>query len=108
MCKKSAVNLILNETSHQPNQIISYKKGLQFLELEPLYIRRTQSCLNFSLNCLKDKELCKMFPLKKKIHNMQTRNPEKIQNLKPNHERLKKSALPYMRALLNNHFNKKE
>ena len=42
-----------------------------------------------------------MFPLSKKLHSMETRNPEKYRVQKANTERLKRSALVYMQNLLN-------
>ena len=88
------------------NQPLSYKKCLSVLDLEPLYLRRQKLCLDFSLKCLKHKEMKKMFPFKKKHHNMETRNPEMIEVTKSNHERLKKSAIPFMKSLPNEHFQK--
>ena len=99
--QKIAVQLIVNQS-------LSYKKCLLLLELEPLYLRRQKLCLDFSLKCLKDKEMKKMFPLKKKEHEMLTRNPEIIEIPRYKHERLKKSSIPFMRSLLNEHFQKTE
>ena len=45
-----------------------------------------------------------MFPLKKKQHNMVTRNTELFEITKSNHERLKKSSIPFMKTLLNEYF----
>ena len=92
--QKSAVQLIVNQS-------LSYKKCLLLLESEPLYLRRQKLCLDFNLKCLKDKETKKMFPLKKKQHNMVTKKSEIIEITKYKHERLKKSSIPFMRSLLN-------
>ena len=48
----------------------------------------------------------KMFPLKDKHHDMQTRQPEKYVVQHANTERLKKSSIIYMQNLLNIHENK--
>ena len=94
--QKSAVQLIVNQS-------LSYKKCLSLLELEPLYLRRQKLCLDFSLICLKDKEMKKII-----WHNMATRKPEIIDITKYEHERFKKSSIPFMRSLLNEHFKKTE
>ena len=43
-----------------------------------------------------------MFPLNKTEHKMKMRKTKKYKILKANTKRLKQSALPYMRRLLNN------
>ena len=45
--------------------------------------------------------LTSMFPLNHKKHEMKIRKPRKYKTYKQNTKRLKKSALPYMRKLLN-------
>ena len=42
-----------------------------------------------------------MFPISIKMHQMETRNPDKYQVQYANTERLKKSAVIYMQNLLN-------
>ena len=47
-----------------------------------------------------------MFPLRQKIHNMETRNENKYIVQHANTERLKKSPIIYMQKLLNMHERK--
>ena len=82
-------------------QFTDYKKSLQELNLETLEKRRETLCLKFAKNCLKNEKLKDMFPLKKSKHKMKKRNENKYEMKKNRTKRLKMSALPYMRKLLN-------
>ena len=53
-------------------------------------------------NCLKNEKVKTLFPLNKTKHCMTKRKQQKYQTKKQNTNRYKKSALPYMRKLLNN------
>ena len=87
-------------------KFIGYKHALRVLELETLEERREGLCLNFALKCTKNPKLQNIFPKHTKIHQMETRNPNKYQVYPANTERLKKSAQVYMSRLLNEHENK--
>ena len=93
--QKAAVRVIMGR------QFTNYKKSLQELNLETLEKRRETLCLKFAKNCLKNEKLKDMFPLKKSKHKMKKRNENKYEMKKNRTKRLKMSALPYMRKLLN-------
>ena len=93
--QKAAVRVIMGR------QFTNYKKSLQELNLETLEKRRETLCLKFAKNCLKNEKLKDMFPLKKRKHKMKKRNENKYEMKKNRTKRLKMSALPYMRKLLN-------
>ena len=86
-------------------QYRSYKISLIRLNLENLEERRESLSLRFAQKCLKNDKTKKMFPLKIKAHNMNTRNIEKYEVQHANTERMKKSAIIYMQSLLNKHEN---
>ena len=79
----------------------SYQKALDFLDLETLDSRRKYLCLKFAQKCVANEKTKHMFPLNKKLHNMETRKGEKFKVQKANTDRLKNSAIIYMQNLLN-------
>ena len=83
------------------NNYVSYKKSLQKLDISSLSERREQLCLQFAIKCTKNPQTQNMFPEKKKIHNMDTRNEEKYIVYHAKTERLKRSSILYMQNLLN-------
>ena len=93
--QKSAVRIIMRNIN------IDYQKALDFLELDLLSERRKHLCLQFARKCLKDEKLKDLFPLRKNIHNMKIRNPEKYLVQKAKTDRLQKSPIIYMQYLLN-------
>ena len=98
--QKSAIRIIMGE------EFQGYQKSLDKLDIETLDARRETLCLNFALKTSKNPKMKKMFPLKDKLHDMQTRQPEKYVVQHANTERLKKSSIIYMQNLLNIHENK--
>ena len=94
--QKSAIRIIMGE------EFQGYQKSLDKLDIETLDARRE----NFALKTSKNPKMKKMFPLKDKLHDMQTRQPEKYVVQHANTERLKKSSIIYMQNLLNIHENK--
>ena len=98
--QKSAIRIIMGE------EFKGYQKSLDKLDIETLDARRESVCLNFALKTSKNPKMKKMFPLKDKHHDMQTRQPEKYVVQHANTERLKKSSIIYMQNLLNIHENK--
>ena len=66
---------------------------------------RQKLCLNFALKCAKNPKTKKMFPIREKEHEMETRKGEKYLVQHTNTERLKNSSIIDMQNLLNNHEN---
>ena len=93
--QKLAVRLILE------NQYKGYKKSLKMLEMETLNDRREELCLKFALKAVKNSKMKAMFPLKKKKHDMMTREAETYKVQHANTDRLQKSPIIYMQKLLN-------
>ena len=85
----------------------TYKNSLKILKLDTLEKRREKLCLQFAKKCAMNDKLKIMFPLNKKKHNMKMRKEKKYKILKANTKRLKQSALPYMRRLLNDEYEMK-
>ena len=71
------------------------------MKIYTLYKRRENLCLRFAKNCLKNEKVKNVFPLQETNHHMKKRKQKKFKTSKQNTDRLKKSALPYMRKLLN-------
>ena len=93
--QKSALKIIMGEKYQ------SYRKSLNFLNLDTLEDRREKLCIRFAKNALRNEKACKMFPLNEKQHTMITRKPEIFKVQKTKTERLKNSAIIYMQNLLN-------
>ena len=93
--QKSAVKVILGE------RYLGYKKSLHKLDLETLYDRREQLCLNFAKSCIKNPKFNDMFPKNMKTHSMELRNQEVFNVDHANTERFRKSTIIYMQHLLN-------
>ena len=75
--------------------------SLKLLRLEKLKNRRENLCLNFAKKCLKNSKAKSIFSLNtsKRI----LRNTNKYLVKFASNERYKKSAVPYMQNLLNEH-----
>ena len=95
--QKSALRIILKE------KYKTYTNSLNILELDTLFNRREQLCLEFAKKCTKHRKLKHMFPLNIKDHEMITRDYEKYLIQFANTERLKKFSIIYMQILLNKH-----
>ena len=93
--RKSAVKIILG------GKYVGYEKSLVRLDMDSLKVRREQLCLSFGQKCVTNPKTKHMFPENKKLHQMETRNPERYKVDHANTERLKKSAIIYMQNLLN-------
>jgi hypothetical protein len=93
--QKAAVRVIMGK------DYSTYSNGLKYLKIDTLEKRREVLCLRFAKNCLKNEKMQKLFPLKKTKHSMKKRRQQKYLTKKYNTNRYKKSALPYMRNLLN-------
>ena len=84
----------------------NYSKSLNYLDLEDLNTRRERLCLNFALRTMKQERFKNMFKPEQTKHNMKTRNKNKVEVQFASKERLKRSAIPHMQRLINNHFKK--
>ena len=98
--QKSALKIILQD------KFKGYKHALKTLNMETLIDRRKYLCLNFAIKCSQNKKVKDMFPLTKKMHQMNTRKIEKYYVNHAHTERLQKSAVPYMQRLLNEFENR--
>ena len=77
------------------------------LKIDTLDTRRKNLCLAFAKKCLRNDKVKDMFPKKKFNHVMNLRKRKKYEVFKANTNRYKKSAVPYMRNLLNQDFERK-
>ena len=93
--QKSAIKLILQD------RFKGYKYGPAILGLEELSTRRENLCLEFAKKCVKNEQLCHMFPKNTKLHTMEKRKKEVYKVQHANTGRLKNSAIIYMQNLLN-------
>ena len=93
--QKNAMRIILRD------QYQTYKKALAKLGLDNLSDRRKKLCLIFAQKCTKNPKTAYMFPEKKKLHTMNTRNPDKYEVQQAITDRLRKSPIIYMQNLLN-------
>ena len=82
--QKNAVRIILK------NEYNGYKNSLEKLDMETLYERRSNLCLNFAIKCTKNKRLSKMFPKNENVHQMIPRWQQKFKVQYANTERLRK------------------
>ena len=78
------------------------------LVVAPLEKRREILCLKFAKNCLKNDKVKDMFPIKKSKHKMKKRMEKRFKTKKNKTKRRQNSALPYMRKLLNDEYQKKQ
>ena len=99
--QKAAVRVIMGK------DFTTYKNGLRKLKLETLEKRREILCINFAKNCLKTDQVKGLFPLHHSKHIMKKRKHKKFKTKRIKTKRMKKSALPYMRKLLNDEYQTK-
>ena len=78
-----------------------YKEALELLNIPTLKERRTILSARFAEKCLENKKTKNMFPIIKKIHNMNTRNQRKFQETNARTVRMAMSSIPTMRKHLN-------
>ena len=93
--QKSSLRIILN------NQYENYSDALEKINLETLEERRNFLCLKFANNSLQGEKSSRMFPLNENKQN--TFKGEKFKVKYAKTERLRKSSIPYMQRLLNEH-----
>ena len=80
----------------------SYDHALEILKIDDLSTRRKILLKKFAIGCITNEKTKKLFPLKKKTHNMKTRKVQKFKTTKAKTERMKKSTVPAIQKLLNN------
>ena len=95
--QKAAVRVIMNK-NHK-----DYESSLSELNLEKLFERRSELCLNFAKRTISNSKMNHMFPIRKETRIQKRRKTEFYIVKKTNTERLKKSSIPYMQNLLNKH-----
>ena len=93
--QKSAVKIILK------NKYQDYQKSLKYLNIDELSTRRDKFNLKFAKGCLKNPKVNNFFPLKTNMKATRRANKYKINFA--NNERYKKSTIPSMQRILNNH-----
>ena len=93
--QKTAFRIILG------HDYISYEVACTLLLMEPLFIRRTQLCMNFAKRELKKDQ--NLFSKTSKNHN--TRSTQKlVQEFRCRTSRFQKSSLPFLSKLLNKQY----
>ena len=93
--QRSAVRIILGKNFE------NYEDALDSVDLQNLSERRQELCLKFANKCTQNEKTEELFPLNRKNHNMEVRNPERFVVNHANTERLKKSSIPNMQRMLN-------
>ena len=99
--QKSALKIILGD------EYVSYTNALKVLKLQSLKERREELCFKFAKKCLMVPKLQRMFPKSHHNHDMEKRGSEAFQVKRGLTERLRRSAIPHMQRLLNEHESKK-
>lgn len=99
--QKAAVRIMLGD------KFENYEEALEVVNLQKLTERRNELCLKFAKKCTQSEKTEKMFPLKKKMNNIETRKSEKFRVNFAKTERLKKSAIPNMQRMLNKNLKNK-
>ena len=85
---------------------ICYESALNFLELDPLDIRREQLCLTFALKCLRNNKFNHWFQINpQNPHNLRE-IPKFVEPLCVT-ERYRNSPLVYLTRILNDHYSTK-
>ena len=82
-----------------------YESALIHCNLETLYKRRENRCLNFGLKTLLNPTYCDMFPVNPNVldPNYDIRNSEHFLVNKANSESYLKSTIPYIQRMLNSY-----
>ena len=100
--QKSALRCILG------NEYKSYEEALKKMGLVTLDKRREQMCLKFAKESLKLNKMMNVFPRNKSIHSMEKRSSDFYRIEKTKTERFKRSAIPFMKKMLNDYQMKKK
>lgn len=99
--QKTAVKMIMGK------KFSNYKIDLKKLNLDSLNDRREKLCLK-AKRCLKNEKVKNLFPLNMIKNQIKTRGRKKYLENKINTERYRKSAIPYMKDLLNKEESEKQ
>ena len=100
--QKSALKIMLGD------KYVSYDNALKVLKLQSLRERREELCLKFARKCLQVPKLKRMFPRSHHVHDMGKRRSEFFKVNRGLTERLRRSSIPHMQRLLNDHERKKK
>ena len=95
--QKAALKIILGQNYS------SYEDALIITNLKSLKDRRQERSLKFALKATKHPENRKMFPVNENVNMLNTRNSEKFHVNFAHTEVYKKSAIPSLQRLLNQH-----
>jgi hypothetical protein len=79
----------------------NYANALSVLGLTTLETRRLKLTIDFARRSISDNKLRDLFPIRQKVHTMETRNREQFKVNHANTNRYSKSAIPTMQRLLN-------
>ena len=79
----------------------TYEEAQEILQTTNLKQRRNKLCLNFANKFVRNPKFQHLFPLNKQKSVMKLRKQEKFKIYHINTERLKKSAIPHMKRILN-------
>jgi hypothetical protein len=99
--QRAAVRVIMG------NDYTTYKDGLKDLKIETLEKRREFLCLKFAKNCIKSEKVKDLFQPHTSKHKMKKRKQNKFKTTRSKTRRMQKSALPFMRKLLNDEYQHK-
>ena len=83
----------------------TYEEAQEILQTTNLKQRRNKLSLNFAKKCVRNPKFQNLFPLNKQKSVMKLRKQDKFKIDHINTERLKKSAIPHMKRILNEHYN---
>ena len=98
-CKAVCLRIILQESYE------SYESALTLTGLKKISTRRSERCLDFSLECIKHKQNRRMFPTNPNLENdNEVRQRERFIVNFARTQAYQKSAIPYFQNLLNAHF----
>ena len=99
--QKAAIKVILS------SNYTTYQEGLKILKIQSLDDRRRTLCLKFATKSLKNEKVKNMFPINEQKYRIETRKRNKFKIFKSNTNRYDKSAVPYMRRILNEDWQNK-
>ena len=99
---KTACAIILGEN------YTTYKRALKILNMKTLQVRRSELCLSFAKKALKSEKFASWFSFNTNKYD-KTRKEKDILNLvKTRTDKYKKSPVPYLTTILNDHLKSKE
>jgi hypothetical protein len=93
--QKICLKVILGE------MYVNYEAALEMCNIQTLYKRREDRCLNFAKKSLKHPVNKRMFPLNTAKHDLHEKSKEKFTVNFAKGEALKKSTIPYLQRRIN-------